>query len=115
MTTTALNQRSEHQEQATLINWAKKFKPSWLIVHIENEYNPKSNQKKRYEMGFIKGFPDLMCITPNKTIYIEMKKQKGGRVSKQQEEVIKKLNDLGHCATVCHGAQSAIKYLLENT
>ena len=69
MTTLALNTPSEHQEQATLINWAKKFKPNWLIVHVENEYNPKSNQKKRYELGFIMGWPDLLVVTPNKTIY----------------------------------------------
>lgn len=106
-----LKQSSEHQEQAAVISWIKEYHPDWLAIHIENEYNPKSNQKKKYEMGFIKGFPDLMIIMPNKTVFIEMKKKKGGRVSTHQKDVIKNLNELGHSAIVAHGASEAIKFL----
>ena len=106
-----LKNASEHQEQATVISWIKEYHPDWIAIHIENEYNPKSNQKKRYEGGFVKGFPDLMIIKPNEIVFIEMKKVKGGRVSPDQMKVITQLNLLGHKSIVAYGAQQAIKFL----
>ena len=47
------------------------------------------------------GMPDLVIALPGgKTLWCELKRPKGGKVSVEQQRVILRLNYLGHCVVV---------------
>ena len=98
---------SEHLEQITLITWYRRTYKNELLVAIPN--GGKRHIKTAVSMkleGVSKGFPDLFLPVPNSKFYglfIEMKRQKGGTVSKEQRAWLEYLNSVGYQATVCKG------------
>ena len=98
---------TEHLEQVTLIAWYRRTYKNELLVAIPN--GGKRHIKTALSMkqeGVSKGFPDLFLPVPNSKFYglfIEMKRQKGGTVSKEQKEWLEYLNTVGYQATVCKG------------
>lgn len=73
-----------------------------------------SNSLKR--MGLSKGFPDLIVLERNKSqthevLFIEMKRQKGSRVSPEQQEWITRLDNNGYCVGIAKGFESAVQIL----
>lgn len=61
-------------------------------------------------MGVSPGFPDVevpLPIGPFHGFYIEMKRQKGGKVSEEQREWINYLKDKGYYAEVARGFEEA--------
>ena len=66
--------------------------------------------QKLKRMGMLPGFPDFFIYEPRGVYHglaIEMKRVKGGRVSEEQKECLKKLSDRGYYATVCRGFDEA--------
>lgn len=60
--------------------------------------------------GVRSGVPDLFLAFSNgdfNGLFIEMKKQKGGRVSDSQKTYIELLQKRGYCAVVCNGWMEA--------
>ena len=56
--------------------------------------------------GVRAGVPDLFLAVPkhpNHGLFIEMKKEKGGRVSKHQIEMLSLMNANGYAVSICHG------------
>ena len=98
---------SEHLEQITLITWYRRTYKNELLVAIPN--GGKRHIKTAVSMkleGVSKGFPDLFLPVPNSKfhgLFIEMKRQKGGTVSKEQRAWLEYLNSVGYQATVCKG------------
>jgi len=90
--------------------------------HVNNEmFTTSWKQKKRQLlMGSAKGIPDyLVVLRPNQTvdgagklIFVEMKRTKGGVVSKDQEEWLSALNDANQSIAVCKGATKACAYVM---
>ncbi len=81
--------------------------PSWKQI----------NQNKK--LGVTKGFPDL-CVAINDqqsfnqsyfTLFIELKRVKGGVVSEEQQRWIDHLSYTGAFAKVCKGASEAIAFI----
>jgi len=103
----------EEQNQIIVVNYLRKFKPDILFTTAgaagERLSMMKAIRVKR--MGYTAGTPDLMIFEARKkyhALFIEMKKTKGGVVSENQKAFLKKLNENGYKAVVCHGAQEAI-------
>ena len=98
---------TEHLEQVTLITWYRRTYKNELLVAIPN--GGKRHIKTALAMkqeGVSKGFPDVFLPVPNSKfhgLFIEMKRQKGGVVSKEQKEWLEYLNTVGYQATVCKG------------
>ena len=98
---------TEHLEQVTLITWYRRTYKNELLIAIPN--GGKRHIKTALAMkqeGVSKGFPDLFLPVPNYQhhgLFIEMKRQKGGTVSKEQKEWLEYLNTVGYQATVCKG------------
>lgn len=98
---------TEHLEQITLIAWYRRTYKNELLVAIPN--GGKRHIKTALAMkqeGTSKGFPDLFLPVPNNQFYglfIEMKRQKGGTVSKDQKAWLEYLNTVGYQAVVCKG------------
>ena len=106
---------SEHEEQKGFINWFRDNYPDLLIFAIPNgEKRAISVAKRLKAEGVVAGIPDLAILFPDsKTLFIEMKRQKGGRLSDSQKRVIPKIEALGHTVLVCYGAKDASIKILE--
>lgn len=63
-------------------------------------------------IGQSKGFPDYLILVRNQVIAIEMKRQKGGRLSKEQKEWLEALRECGVQSFTAEGAEQAIKTVL---
>ncbi len=68
------------------------------------------------EQGYKTGFPDLMVLAQNskkEVLFIEFKREKGGRLSPKQQEWQDKLSNMGYDSYVAKGAKEAIVILEE--
>jgi hypothetical protein len=91
------------------------------FTHIRNETGiPDAQGKIRnmraildYQAGVSPGFPDFCIILPRKgLLFIELKRERGGKVSEAQHAWILALNTLpGVQAEVCEGAARSIEVI----
>lgn len=101
---------TEHFEQVTLINWARATYPDLLIYAIPNGgFRMPQTRKHLKEEGVQPGIPDLHV--PELNLYIEMKRIKGGSLSKVQKHIIEHLKLIGCQVEVCFGFQEAKEVL----
>ena len=114
---------TEAQEQRTLFEWAavmsQRYPVLRLMHHIPNggSRNPAEARNLRAQ-GVRPGVPDIFlpCARGGRHgLYIELKRQRGGRVSAEQREMLEALRREGYAAVVCAGWEAArdviIKYL----
>ena len=102
---------SEHDEQAGFVQWFRARWPRVLIFAIPNGGKRSIVTAKRLRReGVTPGVPDLYI--PAWGIWIEMKRQKGGRTSPDQDGMISYLENVGHRVIVGYGATDASDKLL---
>ena len=102
---------SEHQEQAGFVQWFRARWPRVLIFAIPNGGKRNLSTARNLKMeGVVPGVPDLYI--PAWGIWVEMKRQKGGRLSPDQEEMINYLESIGHDVIVGYGAADTSEKLL---
>jgi hypothetical protein len=102
---------TEEQEQITVVQYLE-LKGHKFTAIPNSTYTTSWKQKtKNKRNGLRAGFPDLVAIIDGNFIAIEMKREKGGRVSKEQKEWIEALQEAGIEARVCRGADEAIKFI----
>ena len=107
----------EADEQEELAAWlnAKGF----LWAHIPNERKATARVMGELErQGLKKGFPDNFIAEPCggfHGLFIELKRAKKtlSRVSPEQRQWIKVLNEKGYAACVCYGAEAAKRAVLD--
>ena len=103
---------TEHQEQVGFINWFRLKFPHVFIYAIPNGEKRHISVAKRLKAeGVVKGVPDLHV--PEWSLWIEMKRAKGGRLSSEQKEVIDTLQGIGHKVMVAKGAADASQQVLD--
>ena len=106
---------SEYEEQKTFVKWLRDNKIKCASSGNGFALDTKNNMMymaKLKASGLSVGFPDLEVFLGNgKSLYIEMKRKKGGVVSEAQKKWIDWLNDNGYSAKVCKGADEAIEYV----
>lgn len=97
---------SEDHEQMHFVQWFRRTYPGVLIYAIPNggARHPAVASKLK-ATGVTKGIPDLHV--PAWSLWIEMKRQKGGRVSPDQNDAIQYLEGIGHTCLVCAGNEIA--------
>lgn len=102
---------SEHDEQAGFVQWFRARWPRVVIFAIPNGGKRDiRTAKKLNREGVTPGIPDLYI--PAWGIWVEMKRQKGGRISADQEVMIQYLEHIGHTVIVGYGALDASEKLL---
>lgn len=83
------------------------------IIHIPNEAKRSAAYgAKMKRLGLRKGFPDLFFPTARKGyhgLFIELKRDVSSKATKEQLDWIAYLNGQGYYATVCYGADAAIR------
>lgn len=109
----------EEVEQACLFRWAgyqMAAMPELGLLHaIPNGGKRGKAEAARMKAGGVKaGVPD-MCLPVSRGtyhgLYIELKRQQGGRVSEAQTWWLDKLRDQGYAAFVCYGWEEAAQVL----
>lgn len=106
----------ESDEQKAAAEWLDALGLCW--IHVPNE----GKRSKRYgaslkSQGLKPGFPDILIFTPPpnhpdvRFVAIELKRQKGGRVSDNQRQWLRELRECGGLSQVCNGADAMIWYL----
>lgn len=108
----ALPLPSESQEGDQLVAYLR-----WRgipFTHIPNETGSSEEAKRRAvrmkRQGVSRGFPDYVIALPDVgMLYIELKRQKGSRVSPEQQAWVDVINRCPNAeAHICHGARAAI-------
>ncbi|WP_243546189.1 VRR-NUC domain-containing protein [Pseudodesulfovibrio tunisiensis] len=111
---------TEHEEQVAFFNWANDCLPPEvepLLYAIPNGGHrlPAVAGKLKAE-GVKPGVPDICLAWPRlgyHGLYIEMKRQKGGRLSDAQKRMISALRRAGYLVRVCKGDFEAREALQE--
>ena len=112
---------SEGQEQATLFSWAAmkswKYPELKLLFHVPNGGSRGKVEAARFKAEGVKaGVPDLFLPVARGIwhgLFIELKRQKGGRVSEAQQKWLYALTRQGFYATVACGWQEAAALIEE--
>ena len=106
---------SESQEQASLVSWwelaGPKLAPNVVLAAIPNGGARDAITGARLKReGVVKGMPDMLlaCARSGKHgLFIELKRQRGGRLSESQRELFPLLEAQGYGVAVCHGWREA--------
>lgn len=109
--------RDEAAEQVAVVQWCRQNEARWpelrWIFAIPNGgYRPGKVGAVLSGQGVRKGAPDLMLPVARggyHGLFIELKRVKGGWVSKEQAEFLAALTAQDYRAVVCRGAIPAIK------
>lgn len=110
---------SEHQEQVTLMQWARMHEKRWPeleLLHAVPNGGHRFIQVARAMKaeGCKPGVPDLhlpVARGPYHSLWIELK-AKGGKLSEAQRWWIARLREAGHYVEVCFGWEDARDLLL---
>lgn len=96
----------ESDIQVVCINWFKVQYPNHMIFHIPNGGKRSMREAVKFKkMGVLAGVPDLFIpeiYGCKHGLFIELKSEKG-KVSKNQTDVIVKLQSRGYRVEVCNG------------
>lgn len=103
----------EKDEQKAFCKWLKENK----IGHFANGLGVKLDFDIKYlaslrSQGHYKGLPDMtILLGGGRVCYVELKRQKGGKVSEEQKKWLEYLNNNGYPAKVCNGCDEAIEFI----
>jgi hypothetical protein len=105
----------EHAEQCAVVAWFNANYPEHygrLAASSGGARMRPATAKKEKAAGMAKGYPDLNLLIPrhgNSGLFIEMKRVKGGTLSREQADWLAWLNAQGFMAVVCKGSDAAIE------
>jgi hypothetical protein len=113
---------SEMEHQMALFKWAREEikngrKSLQLLVAIPNGYNivTKKCSKQYGALGFRKGMADILYLWPTTKYHglaIELKSLRpNARASREQEEFLRELDEMGYRTEVCRGFREAIQVI----
>ena len=118
-------QPTEEQEQMAVIEWrdlmVNQFPELRLLIHIGNGgWRSKPEAVRFKKMGVHPGVSDLFLPVARggfHGLWVEMKRQKGGKLSPDQKQWIEDMTDQRYMAVRADGAEQACdilyKYLTE--
>lgn len=100
---------SEHVEQRNFVSQWRKARPERIFAIPNGEHRSKSVAARLKLEGVSPGVPDL-CV-PELWLWIEMKRQEGGRASGNQLDWIDYLRACGHICIIAKGCEDAWKQI----
>lgn len=130
---TALTIPTEHEEQAALIRWASlnewhEPRLAMLCAIPNGGVRAKATAGRLKAEGVRRGVPDLALFVPGigkrpdhdggtgymaAALFVELKRVKGGTVSREQRAMIDALNRQGYRAEVCRGWIEAARVIAD--
>lgn len=111
---------TEYHEQKQVAHYLDGNGLLWCHVPNEGQHHVSYRQKMKLA-GLKSGVPDILIFTRPKVIKfagkvglaIELKRDKGGKLSKNQRKWLNDLSAQGWVTAVCHGAHAAIGLIIE--
>lgn len=101
------NLKSESQIQADFLKNFRTLYGDTLIFSIPNGVNAGKREKSKLKtQGLISGAPDLFI--PEWRLFIEMKRDDGGKVDPKQQIMLDKLTGMGYHCVVAKGSEEAL-------
>lgn len=101
---------TESAEQVTFVNeFERRYSPVRIFAIPNGGLRNKVVARRMKLEGLKKGVPDL--FVPEWCLWIEMKRTKGGTVSKEQKDWINYLQSIGHAVIIGKGWQDAINQI----
>ena len=105
----------ERDEQTLLFEWSEYAECTYpelqYMYHVPNEGRRSAAQAASLHLqGLKSGVPDICLPVPRGgygALYIELKRKRGGVVSKEQKKWVDGLNAVGNKAVVCRGFEEA--------
>ena len=88
-----MKQGAEYSLQQACVKWFRLQYPNYLCFSCPNEACYK-NTTYFTNIGLLRGVADLICVLPNKVLFIELK-SKTGRQSIEQKQFMEKVEGLG--------------------
>ena len=112
---------TEAEEQIALFQWAEFAKAQYpelaLLFHVPNGGSRHQIEAARLKAQGVKpGVPDIFLPVPRggyHGLFIELKRQKGGRLSNNQKIWLTALGGMGYAVYVCFGCEEAIKEIIK--
>ena len=106
---------SEYEAQKKLTDYIDERHPEILWCASAGGARTSISEAKRIKAsGYKRGFPDVFIYEPRGVhhgLSIEMKKEKGGVVSKHQKQWKEDLSERGFKATIAKGYDNAVQIL----
>ena len=118
MATNPYTNPPEETEQRVLAQWLDMHKINWFHPPNGGHRNVVVAKKLKAQ-GVKRGVPDVMIVDrppanpKNVGVAIELKRRKGGSLTKEQKRWLRILSEKGWAVAVCRGADEAIKFLEE--
>lgn len=111
---------TETEEQQALFEWASMMSgvhPELkLMYHVPNEgKRSKAAAGILKSMGLKRGVPDICLPVPRGRfhgLYVELKRVKGGKATKEQLWWLEQLDRQGYAVTICRGWKQASQNIL---
>lgn len=101
---------TEHEEQVAFVQWfRRKYSPVRIFAIPNGGYRSRSTAAKLKSEGVMRGIPDLFI--PEWNLWIEMKRVKGGRLSPEQRDWKRYLEELGNTVHVAFGCVDAMDFI----
>lgn len=102
---------TESEEQIALVQWLEAQHPEVPFFHVPNGGNrSKATAGRLKAEGVRAGVPDIYL--PMLSLWVEMKRTVGGRLSKEQAAWIEHLEDkCGHTVIVARGFEDAVRQI----
>lgn len=102
----------EEEEQINFVAWFRQNYPDDVIFMIRNDGGRSPREKnQQLLLGLHAGASDLEI--PRWNIYLEMKRQKGGRQSEEQKEFERYIKSIGKHYILANGCKEAIEKFKE--
>lgn len=102
---------SEHFEARLFAQWLAEQERQLKLtyIHVPNERADVATLGRLQQEGFRKGFPDYLIFTRDgRTLVLELKKARGGKLSAEQKRWTTRLSDYKVPCVVAAGHKAAI-------
>jgi len=108
---------TEDQEQRIVAQFLDLLGFRWTHCPNEGKRNPVNGARLKAS-GMKKGTPDILIFDPPPGsdwvgVAIELKRSKGGKISKEQQEWLDALSDRGWLTRCCKGSGETIEFIRE--
>jgi hypothetical protein len=104
--------RTEHEEQRELVSWFRQTYDGVKIYAIPNGgYRGKAAAGRLKAEGVLSGVSDLHV--PAWNLWIEMKREKGGRLSQEQKDWREYVESIGHTFILGNGFEDAKNKIIQ--